>query len=513
MASIFEELAAQKSENGSSIFEELAMQKPSKSKKEGFEKAATDVIQQGGRKFLSSALGSPRLFAEFLKSGSEYLAEKGAGEGGEIDPFTQKVLTGLGLPESLLNKIGYPDQEGFEEMIMKLGEATGAKQLSEEPQTGAGRRAAKVGEFAGTAALGGPKSLAERLLFGGIGGLGAAEAEERGTGAGGQIGAAFALPALVQAIASIKTGKFKPNTQELEDLAKFARSQGLTEAEIVPLLQSQGKQKALGKLAKGDTKIAETLSSAEGKLGNAFERLKEQSRDLPPATRKQTKNLINDFDGVSENLKLSKLPPNDKVEAIKKIEEAINNVAGTGINPEEIISTWQDINSTVNWNAYKGGKKDLAKLKKPLQSLYEEISPEGAASFGKINDLWGRLKSIEKNIGPNNFKSLTSYGKGIIYLGKIVNNLAAGDIDGLIKSGSTILGVELSQNLAKKMLTDPKYQNLGIKAAQAIKNGSRPQILKAYEELNSKVVEDFPEESKKVDWNSLVNKPTNEKRS
>lgn len=632
MSTIFERFSQEeaKTPKGITIFDQLAEKEENKKKgasKEEIEETLTDFGQQTGRKFLSNALASPKLFAELLSSGSKYLAEKGAEGKGEIDPFTQNVLKVMGFPEAVLKRIGYPDSDQFEEMIMNLGEKTGAKQLSKEPQTGIGRRGAKIGEFAGTAALGGPKNFAERLLFGALGGEGAAEVEELGGGPGSQIGAAIALPTAVQLVSSIWKGKFKPNSEELEQLATFFRENlGMTEEEIVPLLQPSGKQKALGKIAKSDDKVEGIIGkkgSVESKLGEGYEALKREARTssspplsdiqkleaentlrnanrfgvpinedgtitlyhgtrsgnqirrseelknfpffttskaeaknyaeaaqakgnpevfevklqpheislgaggpdshyatskkatvplkksmTPQVSSQQIEKLIGEFEYIGDSLRKSVMPSDEKISALKKIDKAVEELWQNGITPEGIIETTIDINDAVNWNSYKQGKKDLAKLKRPLKELYKEIAPEGAATFEKLNEGWSRLKNIQKNIGENNFKSLVNYGKGIAYLGSAVKDVVAGDVKGLIATGTTALGVEMSQWLAKKMLTDPKYQNILLKSATAIKKGSKAQVLKAYDELVSETLKDNPEEAKKVDWESLKNKPS-----
>lgn len=479
------------------------------------EETFKDVGQQTGRKFLSALLASPKTFSDFISFGSNFLAEKGREQQGkeEIDDFTKGVLGVLGFPSKILDKIGYPSQDEFEDMIMKFAEFTGSDQLSKDPKTKAGKIGGKVGEFAGASVLGGPKTLAERLLFGSLGGLGAGEAEELGAGTGGQLGAAIALPTIVQLIYAIKTGKFVPNTAEMEELAQFFRSKGMSEAEIVPLLQPKVKQKALGRIAKSDEKLDAMIGkkgSVETKLGQGFEDLKQSARELPPASQKQVETLIDEFQGISDSLRQSKLPSDEKLAAIKKIDSAVEDLWQNGITPEGIIETSIDINDAVNWNSYKQGKKDLAKLKKPLKDLYKEISPEGAATFDKLNEGWSRLKSIQKNIGDNNIKVALNYGKGLAYLTTAVNSVVKGDIQGLVTTGATALGVEMSQYLAKKMLTDPKYQNILLKTATAVKKGSRPQMLKAYDELVSETLKDNPDLAKQVDWDSLKNKSGNQ---
>jgi len=67
----------------------------------------------------------------------------------------------------------------------------------------------------------------------------------------------------------------------------------------------------------------------------------------------------------------------------------------------------------------------------------------------------------------------------------------------------TYLSVDLSQKLATKLLTDPKYQNILLKSANAIKTGSRSTGLKTFNELRDQLIKDFPEEAKKVDWKDL----------
>jgi len=470
-----------------------------------------EFAEQFGLGLGSEALASPKTVGELLAYGSKFLAQRGEEQAeakgtplsDQEKKITRNVLNVMGFPLKILNKIGYPSKEEFAEGLAGLGQ----QKVETEPQTGAGRFGKTAGEFTAFALPGKSATLPMRLALGGLSAAGYQGAEELGAGEGGKIASSIALPVAALALKSIATKRFSPSEEELKNLADFFRNQGLNETEITTLLQPKQKVEILGKIAKSvetrgplKTNIPETLKSIENKLGGSFNDLNQVGANLPPVERKALGNILKEFDGVVTGIEKSRMPGPDKLKAKEIINTAINDIGARGLNAEEIMETYRDINRAVNWNSYSGGKKDLAKLKEPLKKILKGIDPEVARNFNTLNEGWSRLKNLEKKISPNSFKKFYDYGK--IYA--LATGVIQGAITGNWKIVTSVVGYELMQRIASKSLTDPRYQNLFLKIGSSLKQGSKVAGRKAMKEFVDQVIEDFPEESRGIDWNDLM---------
>lgn len=479
---------------------------------------SSDAIEEFGQQFGKGLGGevasAPRTFAELLSYGSRFLAQKreeqaeqkGRPLSDKEKKFTQKVLKGMDFPLKILDKIGYPTKEGFEAMLDKYSQLTG-QDIPSEAQTAAGRFGKRAGEFSAYALPGKAASLPGRLATGALGAAGAQGAEELGLGEGAQIGASIGLPVAAHLGQAILTKKFTPSSEERKKLAEFFRKQGMNETEITTLLQPEQKINVLGKAAKPfetrgplKTNVPEILEGIETKLGGSYEALKEQAAVLPEVQRKSLGNVLKEYDQVVTGIEKSRMPGPDKIQAKKIINESIMDIAARGLNAEEIIETWQDVNRAVNWNSYTGGKKDLAKLKKPLKDALREIDPEIAKNFETLNEGWGKMKNLQKKLSQDKIKSFISHGKGYAMITGVIQGVTTGNW-GVLKG---IIGGELAQRISTKMLTDPRYQNLFLKMGSAVNQGSKVSGLKAMKEFADQVIEDFPEESREVDWKQMI---------
>jgi len=464
--------------SSSNPFESLATQEESKVN------PIKAIVQQWGRKFLAHAAASPRTLAEGISGLAHLGAQKGIeqkikkGEEPESDKFTENAINVLDFPKKVLQKF-WPTPEAAEQGIKKFLEFTGSEQTPIEPQTLGQERAATVGEFGGSSVFGGPKKLFERLILGSAAGAGAQAGKETIGGAGGEITGALVVPAFFSLAYQIKKGKWNPSSKELQAFKAFGEKIGLTEAEITPLVQSEAKIATLGKVATGTSKSASALESAETKLTQAYQNLKSDAKSFPGLNPSQKGKMLQSFETIVENLKQSALPPDEKIKVIQKVENAINHFGSNGVNAASIIDTWQDINKTVNWKSYAGGKKDLAALKAPLQEALNDIDPKLAKDFENINALWGRMKNIGNKITDKDMKKWVDYGESFALLGSVVSAVATGNWKPL----EIALGTVAARRLANKMLTDPKYQNIYRRSVNAIQSSSKAEGLKLLEEL------------------------------
>jgi hypothetical protein len=453
------------------------------------------VAQQTGRKFLAHAIASPRSAVEILSSLGHLAAQKGveqeikSGETPQEDKFTENVLKVVDFPKYLLEKF-WPNAESAERGIKKVAEFLGAEQTPIEPQTPGQERGANIGAFAGSSILGGPKKLLERLVLGTIAGIGSQIGKEAIGSTEGELAGSLALPAFLSLVYQIKKGKWSPNDKQLNALKSVGESLGLTAEEITPIVQSEAKIATLGRVATATSKSTRALESAEMKLGQAYETLKSDAKAFPGLSSQSRSKMLTAFDDIVTNLKKSALPPDEKIKVINKIESAINHFAANGVDAQSIIETWQDVNKTVNWHAYAGGKKDLAALKAPLKEALNEIDPTLANRFEDINALWGKMKNIGSKITDKEMKKWVDYGEAYALLGSVTNAVFTGNW-GPVKAA---VGTVAARRLANKMLTDPKYQDLYRRSVNAIRSSSKAEGLKVLKELDLEA--DQPENEK-----------------
>ena len=286
----------------------------------------------------------------------------------------------------------------------------------------------------------------------------------------------------------------------MKDLKKYGENLGLTENELTPLLQETRKVQGLSKLAKPTKKTEELFASIDKKLGGGYDAIKKQASQLPQAEAPIVRKLVDRFQKFQDRLELSDFPSSDKLKVIKKVENAAEKMAARGITAEGIMSSYHDVNKAVDWKSVKGGKKELAAIQKMYKDALKDINPEVASNFNKMNKLWSNYEKIKESIGLNKYKKYFEYGKYGALLSFLAKNVVTADVEGIATTLGTYLGGELARNVTTKMLTDPKYQNLLIRSANAVKNTSRSLGLKTMKDLADQISKDFPDLAKDVDW-------------
>lgn len=475
-----------KTEKKGGYFSDLT-DKPKKTAKQEFKFAPENLARGAGAAIIST----PRTVTGLLKYGSQQLAEKGRlqakEEEKELNPeqekFTDFLVKGLGYPEELLEKIGLPT---FQEVSDWARSKT---EQNEFEVSDIEKGLETTGNFLGTAALtpGASFRTGMRGATTAAGAVGAGGAEALGAGPGGQFAASLGLPAAVNMLNLIRKGKLMPTGKEALALYNFLKAEGLSEAELAPILQSSRKSRLLGGLAQKTGRAKKAIEASESALGRVYDKIKQAASHLPRATTAQETRFVHRLQDISNNLKKSKIKGPGKTDAIKKIDDMIHDVAANGISADEIIATWIDVNDAIDWKSFKTGKKTLASIKEPMMDLFKEISPHHAREFANVNKSYSRLQNVAKVVEPNNIRKLISYGEGAATAYGVYEFITTGDTKKL-KGIAFTKGV---RHLATEMLINPRLNNLSGKLLIAIKSGSKQALLKA--------TRDFEEELATVD--------------
>jgi hypothetical protein len=450
-----------------------------------------EYLAEGG---YGAILGAPRTITGAMEFASRFPNKK------------RFISAALAKPEEFLKKIGVPTQE---EATKQAQKRTGTSEFEEHPIQKGTNAAGSIATSAlltpgasfGTPAKAGITALAS--IGGGIG------AGLEG-GAAGEIGGAIGLPALVTAMAALKTGKFSPSTKQLRQLYEEGKNLGLTDKEMAPILQSRFKKKLIGKLAQPTERAEAAIETSESALGNIYDKLKTSTKKMPRSNQKQDEEFFHSIGDIIEDLQKSKMPPADKEFAIKKMDKMMNDVIEGGINPAEIIATWQDINQSVNWNSFKGGKKVLGRVKEPLSKLFGELAPSEYKKFKVVNDMWGKLQDTASRIKPHKAENYIKLGKWGALAHGVYNLVTTGSPKHLLAVAGTIATEKGARLLATEMLINPRLNNLINKTLSGLASNSDKTKMFYLKKFQNELKE-FPEINKEFDFpedQELESKPS-----
>lgn len=278
----------------------------------------------------------------------------------------------------------------------------------------------------------------------------------------------------------------------LDKLYQAGKSMGLTAKQLAPLFQGEKKLSFLSKFAKQSPELKKTFQATENVLSDVYKGLTEKAAKLPRVSEKSLDNLIDKFTDIKSSLQKTIKASPEKQSAIHFIDEALEKLNNFGASPEELINFYHDINSSVNWNAIRGGKKVLANLKTPTMAALKEVDPKLAESFSNTNALWSKMKNIQKEIGIPKIQKYIELGKWAA----LMTSLAFGSPSSMASAGAALI----FPKIATKLLTNPKWQSLHKKMLHSIKTGSPNLAFKTFQALKEKIKKEEPELYKEVDW-------------
>lgn len=364
-----------------------------------------------------------------------------------------------------------------------------------EGKTPAGRIAGQGASFVGEGLAypgGGLKTLAT------LGGAGIAGQSIRE--AGGPEALASGVEIGGSIIPSMISGKVNPSGitkagKEAVDIAKAGRHIGLSEKQIAPLIQSEGKAAVLSKVARKGTRTKKLFSSIKESLGDSYKNIKDSVANYGNVNATNRQILIDKFTAIKTDLQKTLKASPDKEAAINFIGEAIDKVSKNGATPEELINFWQDINKSVKWNSIQGGKKSLTQLKEPILEVLTNVSPAAAKDFELTNQLYSKYAQISKKLKPDLVDAFVN--KGELIAG------ASGAL-ALATGNPFLLGSVLTESaariLGREMLINPYFQNIANKLVTNFNSASVKGVTDLTKQAQDYLARKHPEE----DWSFLT---------
>lgn len=420
-------------------------------------------LPEGNQGFMELAKRAPAPKDDsFLNTITEYgkTALKGSVEGltrlGRMMGPLQDIH-GKQTPQILEEQTGkleevFPTDEGFGQKALRRG-------LSMAPSMAA---------FPGAGAQALPRSIAAGFLGEGAKDLGAPEWAQTAAEL-----TAFIGPDITKKL--LETGRSK-------DIVAAGRKLGLTDEQITPLMQSEFKQKWLGKIAPKRGVTQKALASTKSALSEGYNTLRESSAAKSALSRGSSEKMV---ESLSETFQ--KMPSGIRSKMKQDTLDLLNNP----ITGESIINYWQDINYNLGPKT-----KQLSLLKEPLKKALNDASPELAKDFELLNGLQSKYYPIASKLKPNITDDIVRAAENIGLLGSLVT--------GYYPHLPVLIAEKGARQVAKQMLINPRFQQLASKTVSAINQGKYGMVkkladlyaheLKSIDPKASEILKDLSEE-------------------
>jgi len=230
------------------------------------------------------------------------------------------------------------------------------------------------------------------------------------------------------------------------ELIAEARKLALSDEQITPLIQSDFKQKWLSKITPRRGATQEALEKTKEGLQSAYGKIAEGETAKAALSTESGVKLIDSIEDLFE-----KMPSGVR----EKIKTDYKDLFKKDITGQSLINFWGDINHELGKHS-----KQLSLLKEPIKEALNEISPELAKNFETINKLYTKFYPIAKRLEPNLNTDIMSASKALgSLIGVLTGNYAVLEAAGIHFAGG---------QLAKELLINPRFQQIGNKMVEAI---------------------------------------------
>ncbi len=381
-------------------------------------------------------------------------------------------VSGMRLPTSK------EQQKGIEE-VTGIGEG----------KTPTGRISGNVAQFVGEGAAFGAGKAAQLGLAGGAAvGQGIRELGGPEWAASGSEIAGSLAPSLI-------SKKLIPTSKASKEIVEAGRKLGLSESQITPLIQGEKKAATLSKVAKKGSRTKKLFEGIKEKLGDSYNTIKNSKDAKVKIPNADQISLRKEFGDIRNHLSKTLAPSAEKEEALKYIEKSLDTLRNIDVTPEHLVNFWQDVNKSVKWNSISGGKKALAELKEPVSKILKKVSPQLAEDFEMTNKLYSKYAQISRKLKPDMIDSFLNK-VDILAVPAAGFALATGNIGPL----TAIATKSATSILAREMLINPYFQNIGTKLVTNFNQGSVKAVTQAVTQTKEYLQRKYPKE----DWDFLT---------
>ncbi|MGD8326450.1 MAG: hypothetical protein PVF65_06005 [Sphingomonadales bacterium] len=325
--------------------------------------------------------------------------------------------------------------------------------VQSEPKTTPGKYARRGADIVGGGAVtgAGPKMLG---ALAGASALGQSVEEVFGP----EAGAAAELMSLFLPQAFAKKLIFSGKNSQL---SKSLINAGVPKNVVANLLKPFAKTAA--KLAPTGKKAKSLAQELKGGIEKGYEATRLKGRAKGPISLLQSWSLNKEIGSVKKGLGIT-LKGSDKSRVKDALTDLQNIVAGREVDPADIMDLWHEVNSLVNWNAMKGGKKQLAKLHPIFERVIRHADPHLANEWLALQEVYPKMKKIVNSLDPKKESKLRELGPGAA----TVWHLFSGHAKRALK---LLAGYGVAQEGALHYLRSPRTQKLFRKMVDLTNRG------------------------------------------
>ena len=315
--------------------------------------------------------------------------------------------------------------------------------------------------------------IGSSALRSGLAATGSQTAKNLGIGELGQ--AAAELPALLGPDLARAIPTRAGSRQE--QLANFARNQGVEENELALMLGEQGRVKeSLTHIAPRGGQTQRAFHGARDALNRVWTNLRQSPEAQTQLSQVDARDLAQNLAGRMKNL-----PAEQRQRAMQDVIDLMRSP----MRGEDIINFWQDLNYYI-----PKGEAGLGVLKDDLSKALRQISPQLGEDFNNLNQLYGNYSRLHQQMRPSLVDQFFRAGE----FGALAFGALTMDVPTLTK----VLGEVSARELARQAIINPRLQNLSQRFVNAAQRSS-PAIAKiAWDQFIIEVAKNDAETASKL---------------
>lgn len=430
------------------------------------------------------------LGGKLQKQGERQAAESGREISEPEKAFTSNVVNYV---PDLWKKLGEvapsiapTHQQALEKVGKKIKEGGG--ELPEKPRTWIEKFGAGAGDIGTILAFpGSGLTKAVALATGG-----ATEALDLSEGK--KLAANLTLPAMASLVHSIATRRYIPPAGIARQLYNEGKQLGMTDAELAPILATEGQVARHGSMAAGVRGTKQAYQNTGEVLGNVIEDMQNRPTNLQALPQQVEDTLLTSLRKIENDLTKSTHSPSPREQSIIDfVSQTIRDIEENGSNLRQLIGTWRSINQV------GGGRTALRKMTDSLLEAIKSVDPVLAKDLKTTNALYSRYLQNLHEINPTQFNHFVDAGE----LQQLLNGVFSGNPMSLGKSILNFVSAGALKKISSSILTNPTAQSLVRNFGKAVRDGKGASARAVFVQLRDYVQKNLPEESKEIDWDGL----------
>ena len=276
-----------------------------------------------------------------------------------------------------------------------------------------------------------------------------------------------------------------------EQIVAEGRRIGLTDEEIAPLLNSQWKTRLWARLARKGTRSQDVLRQTQQGIGRAYDLLRDSEVAAQPfAEPLQRTTLANLYQ------RLRDLPAIVRHGIIEDTQTLLRELH---LNPRNLMRYRQNIQATIRSDPERYGQ--LSRLIGVIDEALLNSSPQFARAYHGINRLYEQFARISRAMRPTTFDMFIRGGEALAAIRSIVTLN--------VPLMTSIAGEAAARSMARELLINPHFQQLGTKLVHALNRNQIGLAAKIAESMSKKIrpySEKMADEIDDIDWKKASEK-------